>query len=195
LLVGIGLALFTGKTGIRSMRSAEDALAVLRVAINNEVSGQRFYSDAAFYCIDPWAKEIFASLATDEEKHTRLLLIEYEALVTHGRWIEPEEAMEGDAGADADITQITFPDEQLGQELFPPELPAGEAIDRRADDLVALAFGVEMEKQAIVLYEREASASADPMAQKAYEFLIQEETQHHKQLKERWEQLAGRPLE
>ncbi len=69
------------------------ALAVMRRAIQNEIAGQRFYNDAAYHCIDPWAKELFASLAQEEENHTRLLLVEYEAVETHGRWIDPNKAM------------------------------------------------------------------------------------------------------
>ena len=53
------------------MTDKEGALAVIGTAIQNEVAGQRFYNDAAFFCIDPWAKEIFATLASEEEGHTR----------------------------------------------------------------------------------------------------------------------------
>ena len=69
----------------------EHALAVLQRAIQNEVAGQRFYNDAAYHCIDPWAKDLFSTLALEEENHTRLLLVEYEALETRGRWLDLEE--------------------------------------------------------------------------------------------------------
>jgi hypothetical protein len=38
------------------------------------------------------------------------------------------------------------------------------------------------------------AASQDPAAQKAYRFLIEEETRHDQDLKERWEKLAGKPF-
>jgi hypothetical protein len=171
----------------------EDTLAVIRHAIHNEVAGQRFYNDAAYYCIDPWAKEIFANLALDEEGHTRLLLAEYEALQTQGRWLDPQTALA--KSADVDITRITFPDDDLGQELFPPQWSAADAIDRRADDLAALAFGVRMEQAAIDLYAGEAEATPDPAARQAYRFLVEEETRHYDQLRGRWEALAGTPFQ
>ena len=58
--------------------------------------------------------------------------------------------------------------------------------------MTALAFGIEMEKQAIVFYEREASTATDPAAQQAYSFLVEEETRHYHDLKTHWEKLAGR---
>jgi hypothetical protein len=176
-----------------SVRALDGTLAVIRRAIHNEVAGQRFYNDAAYYCIDPWAKEIFANLAQDEEGHTRLLLAEYEALKTRGRWLDPETALA--KSADVDITRFTFPDDELGQELFPPQWSAADAIDRRADDLAALAFGVTMEQAAIDLYAGEAETAHDPAARQAYQFLVEEETRHYEQLRGRWEALAGIPLQ
>jgi rubrerythrin len=176
-----------------SVGNIESALAVVRRAIHDEVAGQRFYSDAARYCIDPWAKEIFARLAQDEEGHTRLLLVEYEALKTQGRWLDPKKALAKDA--DVDITRFSFPEDELGKELFPPEWAAADAIDRRADDLAALAFGVSMEQEAIALYAEEVEVAHDPAARQAYQFLIEEETRHYQQLRDRWEQLAGMPFQ
>lgn len=168
------------------------ALVVVQRALHNEIVGQRFYSDAAFYCVDPWAKEVFANLARDEESHTQLLLVEYQSLETHGRWVDPKVALQ--KGADVDITDLTFADGEPVEELFPPQWSVTEVVDRRADDLTALAFGIEMEQRAIVLYAQEAAGSSDLAARHAYQFLIDEETRHHRQLKEQWERLAGIPF-
>jgi rubrerythrin len=175
-----------------SMRELESALAVIRRAIHDEIAGQRFYNDASFYCIDPWAKDMFSSLAREEEKHTQLLLIEYEALETQGQWVDPDKALE--SGAEVDITKLTFADDEPAEELFPPQWSMGDAVDRRADDLAALAFGVRMEQEAIALYGRERDSNTDPAAQKAYRFLVEEEIRHYHQLKGQWERLSGRPF-
>ncbi|MFC2046635.1 ferritin family protein [Chloroflexota bacterium] len=175
------------------MQDNESALVVLRRAIHNEVNGQRFYSDAAHYCIDPWTKEMFASMAEEEIVHTRLLLLEYDALTRHGRWIDPDAALTSDA--DVDITAITFPEDELSEELFPTQGTAGNNVDRRSDDLAALAFGINMEKMAIDLYGRAAKVTEDQAAQKAYRFLVLEETRHYDQLRNQWEELAGMPFE
>lgn len=176
-----------------SVGDLEGTLAVIRRAIHNEVAGQRFYNDAALYCIDPWAKEIFARLAQDEEGHTRLLLVEYEALKTRGQWLDPETALANNT--EVDITRFTFPNDDLGQELFPPQWSAADAIDRRADDLKALAFGVRMEQEAIDLYAGEAQIAHDFAARQAYQFLVEEETRHYEQLRGHWEVLAGIPFQ
>ncbi len=171
------------------MKDLESALAVIRSAIHDEVSGQRFYNDAARYCIDPWAKEMFATLAKEEEVHTRLLLLEYEALTTHGRWVDPRVALDSDAAVD--ITRFVFPEEDSIVSLFPPDWSGDGTIDRRSDDLAALAFGIDMERRAIDLYERGARGATDLSARRMYELLVGEETEHYQQLKDQWEELAG----
>jgi rubrerythrin len=175
------------------MSDTEIALAVIRRAIHNEVAGQRFYNDASFYCVDPWAKDMFAGLAREEENHTQLLLAEYESLSSTGQWLDPDAVIA--SGVGVDITKFTFPDDEAAEELFPPQWSAADAIDRRGDDLAALAFGIQMEQQAIALYEQEADSRADPAAQKAYGFLVDEERRHYRELKGQWERLAGRPFE
>ena len=173
-----------------SKPETESALAVLRRAIHNEVAGQRFYNDASFFCIDPWAKDIFSNLAQEEEKHTQLLLVEYEALETQGQWVDPDKALESAPGMD--ITKLTFSEDDPVEELFPLQRPVGDGVDRRADDLAALAFGIRMEQDAIDLYERELASVQHPEAQKAYRFLVEEEVRHYHQLREQWERLSGR---
>lgn len=174
------------------MSDVESALAVLRLAIRNEVAGQRFYNDAAFYCVDPWAKDVFAGLAKEEEKHTQLLLVEYETLKAKGEWVDPEQALE--RGPEVDITRVTFADDEPAEELFPLQWSMGDTVDRRADDLAALAFGVRMEREAIDLYGGQRADNLDLAAKEAYSFLIEEESRHYDQLKEQWERLAGRPF-
>jgi rubrerythrin len=166
------------------------ALAVIRRAIHNEIAGQRFYNDASFYCIDPWAKDIFSSIALEEEKHTQLLLVEYNALETRGRWVEPDKALE--SASEVDITSLTFSDEDPIGGLFPSQWSMSDAVDRRADDLAALEFGIRMEQEAIALYDGERARTPDPAALEAYRFLVEEETRHYHQLREQWERLAGR---
>jgi rubrerythrin len=170
----------------------EGAMAVIRHAIHNEIAGQRFYNDASFYCIDPWAKDLFSSIAREEERHTQLLLVQYKALETRGQWVHPEIAL--DAAPEIDIASLTFSDDEPAVELFPPLRSAGDAVDRRADDLAALAFSIGMEKEAIDLYGSERAKAQDTAAQEAYSFLIEEETRHYRQFMSQWERLSGRPF-
>lgn len=174
------------------MQELERALAVIRRAIHDEITGQRFYNDASFYCIDPWAKEVFATLAREEEEHTHLLLVEYDSLSTGGQWLDPDTARASDA--QVDITKIPFPDDEPAEQLFPPQWSVSEAVDRTADDLAAFAFGIELEQAAIALYAEQADQLTNPAAKKAYQFLVEEETRHYEQLRDQWERLAGMPF-
>jgi rubrerythrin len=171
------------------MIDVEAALKIVRPAIQNEVAGQRFYNDAAYHCIDLWAKETFADLAKEEEVHTNVLLLLYDSLKTHGRWIDLDSALASDV--QIDITRLDFGDQGPAEELFPPQWSVGEVIDRRSDDLAALAFGLTMEKSAIELYSQAALTCGSPDAQQTYDFLVEDETRHYNELKTRWESLAG----
>jgi rubrerythrin len=167
----------------------EPALAAIEVAIQNELAGQRFYDEASRHCIDVWAKDVFATLASDEERHTQLLLGEHGSLSRNGQWLPPEDAMT--AGEKVDITRIAFSTTGPDAELFPAEQAVSDAIDRTWDDLAAIAFGINLERAAISLYQKHAGAAGDPAAVRAFRFLVGEEERHYKQLVDRWESLAG----
>lgn len=170
--------------------SKDAALSVILRAIQNELVGRRFYDDAASRCIDPWAKEIFATLAQEEESHVHLLLVEYEAVSSDGRWLQPEEALAAEPGIA--VTDLTFDAGVESPDLFRSD--AAEVVDRKASDLLALAIGIDMEQKAIALYRAEAERVAAPPAREAYEFLVEEERRHYRYLKERWEALTGVPF-
>ena len=175
------------------MQDIEGALAVLQRAIHNEIVGQRFYDDAARYCVDLWAKDVFASLAREEEEHTHLLLVEFQALKTQGHWIDFEIARA--SAAEVDLSQISFPDDGSGEGFFPIQRPIGEIVDRRADDLAALAFGIRMEQEAIELYGLQADTIEDPAGRETYRILVQEEKRHYDELRAQWEKLSGTAFE
>jgi rubrerythrin len=174
------------------MNEIKGALKVLRHAIHNEIAGQRFYNDAAYHCIDPWAKEVFATLSRDEEIHTRLLVSQHEALSTEGHWLNLGAALASDADLDAAVMALPVDDGLVSDELFPSEQAASQTIDRMSDDLAALAFAVHLEQQAIDLYVQAAAQTNDLAAREAFTFLVEEEGRHLQELKERWENLAGR---
>ena len=167
----------------------QSALAVVRQALREEIAGQRFYSEAAFYCIDLWAKEVFASLAQEEQNHIQVLLLEYESLNENQPWLDLQTVRASQV--DVDITQVDFGDGDTEPELFPLRRTVEQAVDRRSDDLAALALGIKMEQAAIDLYTRTARENADHVVQTIYTYLAEEETRHYHQLKERWENLAG----
>jgi rubrerythrin len=171
------------------MEEQNGALAVLLHAIQNEIAGQRFYDDAAHYCIDPWAKGLLDALAREEESHIQLLLGQYDALRVGAGWLGLGKAMS--RGSAADIGRLKFPAEDPLAALFPVGWSPAQAVDRSADDLSVLTLGIEMEKLAIALYQEEGNAAQDEAARDAYAFLVQEERRHYRELTEHWQRLSG----
>jgi rubrerythrin len=172
------------------MRNQEPALMVLLRAIQNEIATQRFYDDAASYCIDPWAKEVFGNLAREREDRAYLLLCEYESLRASGRWHNGGSAWPVDAGPD--FSCLRFEEGEKPEDAFLQKWAVDQAIDRRSDDLEALAFGVLVEKRTLEHYQQAEQAAEEEEARQAYEYLIQDETRHYRQLKDRWEKRSGR---
>ena len=175
------------------MEEQNGALVVLLRAIQNEIDGQRFYDDAARYCIDPWAKELLSDLARDEETHAQLLLGQYDALRSGAGWLAIDQALA--RGAAADVGRVTFPSADPSATVFPSGWSPDQALNRGADDLSALTLGIEIEKMAVALYQGQRSAIADEDAQEAYAFLEQEERRHYRELTTQWERLSGTPWE
>jgi rubrerythrin len=162
------------------MEEQNGALLVLMRAIQNEIAGQRFYEDAARHCIDPWAKELLATLSHEEEGHTLLLLGQYDALLSGVGWLDVQEAQA--RGAETDLRLLTFPAEEHATAM---------ALERGADELSALALGIQMEKLAVGLYQEKRDTAGDEAARAAFRFLMEEERRHYEQLTAHWERLSG----
>ncbi len=173
------------------MENREGALEIIRGAVHNEISGQQLYDDAVRYAIDLGAKQILDTLAREEERHVNLLLGEYDALCSLGRWLDPQEAMQH--GAKVDVGRVLPSSGAFVPELFPPGWSPTTALERTMDDLSALAFGLQIEEIAVALYEQEAGAATDTIAAETYRFLAEEERRHVRLLSDHWQRLAGVP--
>jgi hypothetical protein len=181
------------KGGGQSMQLRQAALIVLRRGIQNDLAGQRFYFDAASYCIDPWAKEVFVTLAQRKEKQVRRLLAEYESAcdLNQQNGNGPGRAPR----ATFDITQLTFQDDEDVEEPFPFQLTASQLVDRRSDDLDALALGIDVERSVLEQYSHASRAARDQEVRKAYEFLLRDTARHYHRLRDQWKELTGVPFD
>jgi rubrerythrin len=172
------------------MNKQEEALAVLRRAMENEWDGYRFYLEASERSADPAGQGTFRSLARDEEKHLALLLVEYNSLSAGEGWVDPEEAITREV--EVDITKPLF----AGEELAPQERSPFEAtwaayeVEALAGDLAALEFGMNVEEEFYKMYEKAAAGADDPLGRRAYEFLMKEENRHYKLLQEAHDYLS-----
>ena len=149
-------------------------LAVLRRAMQIERDGFKFYSEAAERAVGERGRTMFLGLAADEEKHLRLLLIEYRALESGRGWINPNHALEQDLVVDPanpDLPGAEYP------EASPIFTPAREPS--LENDIAALEFGLETEKLSYDLYQESADQTTDATAKQAFGFLAREENQHY----------------
>ncbi|MFQ5811887.1 MAG: ferritin family protein [Anaerolineae bacterium] len=172
------------------MNKQEEALAALRRAMENEREGYRFYLEAAERSADPAGQGTFRTLASDEEKHLALLLVEHNSLIAGEGWVDPEEAITREV--EMDITKPLFPGEELAlQEKSPFEATwAAYEVEELAGDLAVLKFGMEVEEKFYKMYEKAAAETDDPLGHRAYQFLMKEENRHYKLLQDAHDYLS-----
>jgi len=166
------------------MNTQEDALAVLRRAMENEREGYRFYLEASERSPDPAGQGTFHSLAKDEERHLAILLVEYDSLSAGEGWVDLEEALAREV--EVDITKPLFPGEELAvQEKSPFEATwAAYEIEELAGDLAVLELGMDIEEKFYQMYKKAAAETDDAVGRQAYQFLMKEENRHFKLLQD-----------
>jgi rubrerythrin len=147
---------------------------ILRRAMQIERDGYKFYNEVAERAIGERGRNMFRGLAADEEKHLRLLLIEYKALESGQGWIDPTQALDQDL--DLDPANPDLPGEEY-PEPSPIFTPAREPS--LEGDIAALEFGMETEELSYNLYKKSAEGQTDPAAKQAYELLAEEENRHY----------------
>ena len=148
------------------MQGQDSALKALQEAIKIEIEGLEFYNKAAEWTMDPNGKEVFRSLAQDEELHLRIVRQQYQSLSESGEWATSDELGEAEANLDQPL-------------LF----PAGweglkEAIQPDASDREALLFALEIEHRNYMLYKEAALETVDPRGKKMYQRLAGAEQNH-----------------
>ena len=166
------------------MNKQEEALAVLRRAMENERDGYRFFLEAAERSPDPAGQGTFRTLASDEEKHLGLLLVEFNSLSSGEGWVDPQEAMTREV--EVDITKPLFPGEELAPQDKSPfeETFAAYDLGELAGDLAVLEFGMEVEEQFYDMYKKAAAETDEPVGRQAYQFLMKWENRHYKILQD-----------
>jgi rubrerythrin len=166
------------------MSKHEEALAVLRRAMENEREGYRFYLEASERSPDPAGQGTFRTLAEDEERHLAILLVEYDSLKAGEGWVAPEEALAREI--EVDITKPLFPEDEMApQKKSPFEATwAAYEVEALAGDLAALEFGMDVEENFYKMYEKAAAETDDPLGRRAYQFLMKEENRHFKLLQD-----------
>lgn len=130
----------------------DEAVTILKTAVQNEIEAYEFYRDAAEMTADAALKAVFANLAKDELKHKVLL----EGCVSGARPLAFQEVQ----------------DYQVSETVESPVLSTG----MRFVDAIALAM--KKEEEAMKMYAALARSSSDPEQQNMFTELANMEAGH-----------------
>jgi rubrerythrin len=155
------------------------AAEALKQAMNLEREGRQFYLKAAETAADEKAKEMFRSLAEDEEIHLTQLGRQLDSLESSGQWIEMPEARGAKISPELSV--------------FPENPESALKTSGRPADLEALIFGMEAEMKSFALYAQQASEVADPAAKDMYRFIASQEQAHFNTLMMRYQSFSITP--
>ena len=154
------------------------ALATLEQAMTVEKEGHQFYLKAARTTLDEKGKEVFTTLANDEQKHYALIKRHHTSLTREGRW--------------AVSTEIKIVEIDLGKPLFPRGKEVLEkAVTTKSNDWDALLFGLDIEIKSYDLYRKAATEVTDAIGKQMFEFLAGQERGHFDILMMRYDALFG----
>lgn len=148
------------------MQGLDTGLRALQQAIAIEQEGLEFYNQAAEWTSDPRGRDVFGSLAQDEELHLRIVRRQYQSLSHSGEWKTSDEL----EAVKADLDQaLLFPTGEEGLK---------EAIQPDASDREALLFALEIEHRNYELYRKAALETEAPLGREMYQRLAAAEQNH-----------------
>ena len=143
----------------------ETVLDILRNALEMEAEGKAFFERVAEMMKHPRAKEMFVSLAKQENRHIEVLGGELKRLEDGDDWASLEEMRSVGSG----ISKVAvFQDRQFKRLKLRPD----------AGELEALNIGIEVEKKSIDYYRSAGSQVSNPKAKEIFNWLVGEEAGH-----------------
>ncbi len=157
-------------------QQTDPGLKALNQGILIEVQGRQFYLKAMDRTKDKNGKRLFRSLAKDEALHLQILRTEYQAVSRGRKWLTLE------------LAKASQPEEL---DLFPgKEDELAALIKEDTTDLQALEQAMAFETRGYKMYAK-AAEGADPVSQKVYKFLAQEENRHFSLLQKTHQYLSS----
>jgi len=139
----------------------ETILEALKLAAHKEQDARKFYLESAERVKDACGREMFLSLADEEQHHLTMVQRTYESLIGGSGWVEFAEA-----AAVAEFEPLKAR-ENLKREV-------GESTGE-AD---ALLLAIQLENDSYDLYVQQAERVSDPAGKQMYRYLAQAERRH-----------------
>ncbi|HUV80755.1 MAG TPA: ferritin family protein [Candidatus Bathyarchaeia archaeon] len=143
----------------------EERLKALEIAIKLEEDGKRFYTDASEKATSTFAKDIFGSLAKDEEVHLEKVKEIYDKLKEERAWPKVVTSI-----GDVVKTKAVFPTD--AKDLNMTEEEISESVN-------VLKTGIEMEEKSITFYNGLAEKATDHFETRFFIALAHEERGHY----------------
>jgi len=145
-------------------------LEAIKLAIAIEERGERFYSQSARKVEDEAARSLLQKLAEDEKEHKAV----FEGL--YQEFLKSKDRFDDEYLYDQDVTayfnalahSLIFPDEEEQDDVM-NNLQSLESVIR---------FGIQIEKDSILLYTEMIISSKLPEAKDAFRRLLKEEKRH-----------------
>jgi len=152
------------------IRKLSDCEAV-RVAINMEEDGLKFYTELARSVKDPKLRETLCQLAVDEEEHVRAFHRLGQSLPVEGidcSWTDDELVIQY-------LRELVQPGVFGGVRNVKDTAELARSLKNESD---ALLIGIQAEKDAILFYSEAHRLSVNEDGKKAFLKLAEEEKQH-----------------
>lgn len=156
--------------------NANTTLDILKTAILLEKRGKSFYETVAEKSTDEEVRNIFLTMAKEEQLHIEFLSAQYREYEKSGKLssaIKPAKA-----------------DDSIANMVLSKDITS--RISAAGFEAAAISAAIDMENKAIEVYSRRANESADPAEKELYQFLADWERSHHRILYEMSEELKER---
>lgn len=143
----------------------EERLKALELAMELEEDGKKFYTDASEKATSTFAKDMFGSLAKDEDVHLAKVQEIYDKLKKERAWPRRVTSV-------GDVVKI--------KAVFPTDAKDLDMTEEEISESVnVLKTGIEMEEKSIKFYNELADKAADPFEVRFFIALAHEERGHY----------------
>ncbi len=156
--------------------NTKPGLVALKEAMQLEIDGERFYTEAARKTNHPHGKLLFERLAEEEKIHLKKVQEIYASLEKGQKWPAAPHLTRMDS-----TVQNIF--KEVGVKL-------NKMVKGSASDLEAIKVAIDMEEKSINLYDGQSKKAEDPFEKRFFLMLSYEERGHYLALLDSYDYLT-----
>lgn len=156
--------------------NTKHGLLALKEAMQLEIDGEQFYTEAARKTNHPYGKRLFERLAEEEGIHLKKVQEIYASLEKGQKWAAAPHL----ARVDSAIQNIF---KEAGTEL-------NKMVKASTSDLEAIKIAIDMEEKSINLYDGQSKRAGDPFEKRFFLMLSYEERGHYLALLDSYDYLT-----